>query len=88
VGTAVRLRVRARDVSLALNPHADTSILNRVPATVLALATTANPANVLVRLDAGGTALLARVTQRSCEQLQLAPGSRVWAQVKSAALVG
>ena len=88
LGVAVRVRIRARDVSLALEHHDDTSILNRLPATVVDVAATANPANVLVRLDAGGTALLARVTQRSFEQLQLAPGRRVWAQVKSAALVG
>ena len=88
LGTAVRLRIRARDVSLALSLHEDSSILNRVAATVVEFAPTANPANVLVRLDAGGSALLARVTLRSREQLQLAPGSRVWAQVKSAALVG
>lgn len=87
-GTAVRVRIRARDVSLALSQHEDTSILNRLPATVVAVVATANPANALVRLDVGGTALLARVTWRSLEHLKLTPGCRAWAQVKSAALVG
>jgi len=88
LGASVRVRIRARDVSVALRQHDDTSILNRLPATVVEVAMTANPANVLVRLDLAGTAVLARVTRRSLDHLQLAPGSRVWAQVKSAALVG
>ncbi len=86
-GTAVRIRIPARDVSLALSAHADSSILNRIAATVVAIHDLPNPANVLVRLDAGGVALLARITHRSREQLHLAPGSAVWAQVKSAALI-
>ena len=86
-GSAVRLHIPARDVSLTLSPHEDSSVLNRLAATVVELAATTNAANMLVRLDAGGTPLLARVTRRSIEQLQLAPGTRVWAQIKSAALV-
>ena len=87
VGDLVRVRIRARDVSLTLSPHEDSSVLNRFAATVIEIAATANPANVLIRLDAGGTALLARVTLRSQRNLQLVPGTRVWAQVKSAVLV-
>ena len=34
-----------------------------------------------------GTPLLARITQRSCESLGLAPGQTLFAQVKGAALV-
>jgi molybdate transport system ATP-binding protein len=87
LGQAVRLRIQARDVSLALSEHHDSSILNRFPATVVELATASNPANAIVRLDAGGTALLARVTRRSLEQLKLGIGSKVWAQVKAVALM-
>jgi molybdate transport system ATP-binding protein len=32
--------------------------------------------------------LLARITARAADSLALAPGQRVWAQVKSVALVG
>ncbi|MCA9788077.1 MAG: TOBE domain-containing protein, partial [Candidatus Cloacimonetes bacterium] len=35
----------------------------------------------------GGTPLLALLTRRSCEQLGLAPGLAVFAQVKSAVLL-
>ena len=86
-GARVRVRVLARDVSLALQPAADTSILNALPATVDAVADDHHPALVLVRVRAGDSALLARVTRRSAAALALAPGTAVWAQVKSAAVL-
>ena len=48
--------------------------------------TTAGAVNRLLRLDVGGTTILSRVTWRSVERLQLRPGMRVFAQVKSVAL--
>jgi len=39
-------------------------------------------------MDAGGTLLLARITRRAAEQLVLRPGRRMWAQIKSVALLG
>lgn len=87
LGKRLRLQIHARDVSLALSEHDDSSILNRVAAIVTHIASADHPAQVLVRLDAGGTALLARITRQSCEQLNLAAGKRVWAQIKSVALL-
>jgi molybdate transport system ATP-binding protein len=84
----VRCRIEARDVSLTLQKQAGTSILNIIPVTVVDMAPTEHAAQVLVRLDAGGTPLLARITQRSWKTLGLAPGSRVWAQVKTVVLIG
>jgi len=86
VGEAVRLRVLARDVSLSLEPHTDTSILNIFPVSVTELAEQ-SPAQVIVRLEAGGVPILSRITRKSAVQLGLEPGSRVWAQVKSVALL-
>jgi molybdate transport system ATP-binding protein len=85
VGRPARLRVLARDVSLTLAPQTGTSILNIFPAMVTELAET-GPAQVLVRLDLAGTPLLARITRKSAAALALAPGRRVYAQVKAAAL--
>jgi molybdate transport system ATP-binding protein len=86
-GTArVRVRIRARDVSLARSEHRDSSILNRFPVTVVEIAGANHPAYAMVRLDAGGVPLLARITQRSCEELGIGVGVRVWAQVKSVAM--
>jgi molybdate transport system ATP-binding protein len=86
VGETVRLRILSRDVSLSLEPHTDTSILNIFPVTVTELADQP-PAQMIVRLDAGGVHLLSRITRKSAVLLNLGPGSRVWAQVKSIALL-
>jgi molybdopterin-binding protein len=40
-----------------------------------------------VRLQTGEVPLLARISRRSWKSLQLASGSAVWAQIKSAALL-
>lgn len=87
VGRRVRVRVLARDVSVAASHHADVSILNLLPATVTALAAEDDPALVLVQLRIGATTLLARLTRRSVQRLDLAPGRDVWAQIKAVALI-
>lgn len=86
LGRRVRLRVLARDVSLTRRQQSDTSILNIFPATVTEIAGE-NAAQVLVRLDLAGVPLLARITRRSVRVLGLAPGQRVHAQIKAAALL-
>ena len=85
-GTPVRLRVRARDVSLALEPLQGTSILNSFPVLVSELVDD-GPAQVMVRLVAGDAILLTRVTRRSRRLLGIEPGKRLHAQVKSVALL-
>ncbi|MEC5161938.1 MULTISPECIES: molybdenum ABC transporter ATP-binding protein [unclassified Janthinobacterium] len=86
-GARLRLRILARDVSLTLAPQSDSSILNQLRATVAAEWPANDPAHVIVKLDAGGTALLARITRRSRDLLALETGKPVWAQVKAAALL-
>jgi molybdate transport system ATP-binding protein len=85
-GHRVRLRIHARDVSLALEKNTRTSILNILPARVVEIATE-DAAQLLVKLDLGGTALLSRITRRSGDLLGLEPGLTVYAQLKSVALV-
>ncbi|MEY4980202.1 MAG: Sulfate/thiosulfate import ATP-binding protein CysA [Pseudomonadota bacterium] len=89
-GSPVRVKIQARDVSLALVKPEQTSVLNCLPATVTAL-TNDGPGQVLVSLalghPAGGTRLLSRISQLSCKRLQLAPGMAVFAQIKGVALV-
>ena len=84
-GTQRTVRVLARDVSLTLSHHADSSILNILPATVQALADD-TPGHVMVQLAVGATLLLARVTRRSASALGLRPGLAVHAQIKGAAI--
>ena len=87
LGHRVRVRVLARDVSLALQPPERTSIQNVLPCTVRAVAAGGHPSQALVQVACGGTLLLARLTTRSVHALGLRPGVDAWAQVKSAALV-
>lgn len=88
IGHRLRLRIHARDVSLALARATGTSIANLLPATVTEIADADTPAHMLIRLDAGGTPILARITRRSLDQLGLRRGKAVWAQIKAVALLG
>ena len=86
-GQPVRVRVLARDVSVALALPEGSSIQNVLPCTVRAIVPGVHGSQALVQLACGETLLLARITARAVDALGLAPGSAVWAQVKSAALV-
>ncbi|MBS4089169.1 molybdenum ABC transporter ATP-binding protein [Pseudomonas rustica] len=87
VGQALRCKVHARDISLALHNDASSSILNRLPVTVVSEQAADNAAHVLIRLDAGGTPLLARVTRYSRDHLAIHPGQQLWAQIKAVAVL-
>jgi molybdate transport system ATP-binding protein len=87
LGKQLRIKVQARDVSLSLQAQEPSSILNRLPVTVTGEICADNNAHVLVRLDAGGTPLLARITRFSRDQLQLHPGQALWAQIKAVAVL-
>jgi molybdate transport system ATP-binding protein len=84
VGAALRVRIRARDVMIALNPPEGLSALNILPGTVAELGQGDGPI-VEMRLDCAGEALIARLTRRSVETLGLAPGRPVYAVIKSIA---
>jgi molybdate transport system ATP-binding protein len=91
VGAPVRLRVLARDVSLALAAEADSTLLNQFPVRVTALES-GDPGEVLVRLAAPAAGprapvVLARITGRSARALGLAAGRLVYARVKAVAVV-
>ncbi|ARM82728.1 MULTISPECIES: molybdenum ABC transporter ATP-binding protein [Marinobacter] len=86
-GDRVRVQVLARDISLALAEHSDQSIQNLVPAIIDQVDPDVAPGVSLVRLLAGPTPLLSRLTTRSVDQLGLEPGKTVWMQIKSVALV-
>ena len=87
VGTPLRCRIHARDVSIALERPRASSIVNILPATVSAVAATDTPGHVLVQMRVGSTLLLARITERSQHELEIAAGRTVWAQIKGVALL-
>ena len=87
VGRHARVEIRARDVSLSLSAHSDTSILNILPAKVIDTHDV-NPTQTLVRLELlDGQTLLSRITRRSAVGLGIHEGMHLYAQVKSVALL-
>lgn len=83
----VRVRILARDISIALEPQ-HSSILNTLPAAVIEIADETHPALALVKLRVGQSSLIARLTRRSAAALGLGPGRPVFAQIKAVALIG
>jgi molybdate transport system ATP-binding protein len=86
--SATRLRVLARDVSLATLQPQGLSILNQLPVTLSALHPGAPGRVTVVCQLADGQALLAEITRYSCEALGLRPGMQAFALIKSVALMG
>jgi molybdate transport system ATP-binding protein len=87
LGRRLRLRVLAKDVSLTLERPSGTSILNHVEVTVREIGDDLHPAQALASLAVDGQTLTARLTHRSVAALGLHPGKRVWAQVKTVAVI-
>jgi molybdate transport system ATP-binding protein len=87
-GTGLHVQIAARDVSLATRCPEHSSVLNVLAGRVESLAPAqGEPAHVLVRVDIGGQALLARITLKSSRALALSGGTAVWAFVKSVAIL-
>jgi molybdate transport system ATP-binding protein len=85
IGTAVRVRVRARDVAVATTPIVGLSTQNILPARIAGIGDAPTLHECFVRLAIGPTVLLARVTRDSVARLGLAPGASVHAVLKAVA---
>ncbi len=87
VGSVVRARVLARDVSIATAVPQGSSITNILAARITEIQEEGQD-RVNLRLAIGGEhILLSRITRRSRDQLGLAVGMEIFAQVKSVALI-
>lgn len=88
-GADVRLRIRARDVSLALSPIAGLSIRNQLPARIETVQLDEKGyAEIVLRLgeDGAGPRLRSRVTAASARDLELKVGASIYALIKSIAI--
>lgn len=86
-GSAVRLRVRASDVSLAIEPPRGSSVLNILPARILVVEAGVGPnLSLVLGLSGAEQKLLCSITRKSWDSLGLEIGSAVFAQVKGVAL--
>jgi molybdate transport system ATP-binding protein len=94
-GSAARVRLLARDVSVSRERVHGSSIGNQLAATVDAVVDDEHPGLALVRVrvgdggasERGGLPVVARLTRRSAHALELAPGQPVWVHVKTVALM-
>jgi molybdate transport system ATP-binding protein len=84
-GERFRVRIRARDVSLALSAPRDASFLNVLPGVVAAIGEPEG-ASVDVAVSVGASTVVSRITRKSLQSLGLAPGKPVYALVKSVAI--
>lgn len=87
VGKRVRVHILARDVSIATQAQTHSSIQNLLSGVVDAMADDSHAGLVLVRINVGPTALIARLTKRAVATLGIVVGQAVWVQVKSVALM-
>lgn len=85
IGEPVRVRIRARDVSIALDRPNRISIQNVLHGTISAISP-ARGGIVDVSIGVGGVTLRSRITQRAAEQLELRPGLHVHAMIKAVSL--
>lgn len=86
IGDTLRLRILARDVSIALKPPEQTSILNILQGTIIAMAND-NAGQTLLRLKIGSQYLLAHITYKSARQLDLQENKQVFVQIKGMAVL-
>ena len=84
-GGTIRIQIPARDVTLAKQIPADTSILNCLPAEIVELRATPDR-SMFVELDCVGQRLRSRITELSAERMGLSNGLHVYALIKSVAL--
>ena len=87
VGQHLRIMVQARDVSLSLTPHSDTSIQNIVSGIIESIQEVKDGHYALVSVRCGEQRLLAKITLQSLQQLNLNTSQLVWLQVKSVAVL-
>lgn len=87
VGTKVRVRVLARDVSIALQQPQRSNVQNVFRGLIDSIADDDHPGLALMRVLIGETAFVARLTKRALSDLGMVVGQDAWLQVKSVALM-
>lgn len=82
VGTPLRVRIAAHDVTVALDPPGRISALNVLQGPVVEIRTGSGP-GALIGIETPVGRILARVTQRSVARLGIEPGVACYAIIKS-----
>jgi molybdate transport system ATP-binding protein len=85
-GAAVRVRIPAREVILAVGPPQGLSLHNVLVGSIAAIQTEPTSDSVIVRIQVGGEFVLSEVTRDAVTRLQLAVHQRVCALIKSVSI--
>ncbi len=86
IGESVRVQIYASDVSITLEAPRATSILNVLPATITGIADMLNGQTV-IKLEVSALPLLAHITCKSRQFLDLQVGKKVYVQIKGTSIV-
>lgn len=84
-GAATRVRILAQDVILSKMDPVGLSALNILPVQIVAVREGSGP-GVIVQLQCGTDRLLARITRRSAEALEIKAGEAAYAVVKTVSI--
>lgn len=91
IGDVRRLRISASDVSLSKSAPTDSTILNCLPAKIVSIDARDTEPQAVVILALGesenGARIVARITRKSLVGLGLVSGMKIFAQIKSVALM-
>lgn len=87
VGQQVRVRIQASNISLCKTAISDSSILNIIEGTISAVVDQSS-SHVLLQINSKNDLLLARITQKSFQQLELGVGQSIYMQIKAVAIHG
>ncbi|MGI9278116.1 MAG: molybdenum ABC transporter ATP-binding protein [Endozoicomonas sp.] len=85
LGAKVRMIIPAHEVSIVLADFCDTSVLNRLPVVIDSIQTR-DDWHQLITLSAGEQKLMAMVTRKSVDRLQLKIGMNAFAHFKASGL--
>ncbi len=86
IGQKTRVRIIASDVAISVDRPLETSILNVFEAVIVEIQEKSR-SQVMVKMDANGSAILARITKKSQSALGLEVGKKCFAMVKSVAVI-
>lgn len=87
IGDKLRCRILASDVSICRSYPCESSILNKVQATIVEIHNMELSGETILVLELQkGTRLLSNITNRSSKELGLIEGLVVWAQIKAVAI--
>lgn len=87
VGRKVRIRIYARDVSLARQRPEQTSIQNVFSGRIDTIGEDEHPGLALIRVCVGPSQLVARLTKRAAAELELTPNDQIWVAIKTVAFM-